>query len=187
MQYIVEVCVSDRGLVDLMADMRTWLDHERIEPNGFRHRGDSDRMTFQVDFNSEPDATGFARAFGGRVVGGPATPVGAVLKEAVEQLPLMAPALLASRRWSPRRRTGIRRGHGRDCPGSRAGALARRRGPLFRGFHGRRHLRAPPGPHDRRGRQHLVHAADDEPAPAAFRREPMRPGPNSAVPWSTAA
>jgi acyl-CoA thioesterase len=72
MQYIVEVCASDHGLVDSMAEMRTWLDHRRIEPNGFRHRRQDARMIFHVDFNSEPDAIGFARAFGGRVVGGPA-------------------------------------------------------------------------------------------------------------------
>ena len=72
MQYIVEVCVSGRGLVNSMAEMRTWLDHQRIEPNGFRHRRDSARIRIHVDFNSEPDAIGFARAFGGRMVGGPA-------------------------------------------------------------------------------------------------------------------
>ncbi len=69
MQYVVEVCVSDRRLVDSMADMRTWLDHQRIEPLGFRHCRDRARMMFQVDFDNEPDAIGFARAFGGRVVG----------------------------------------------------------------------------------------------------------------------
>jgi hypothetical protein len=83
MQYLVEVCVSDRGLVDSMAEMRTWLDHRRIEPNGFRHCRDSARIMCQVDFNSEPDATGFARAFGGRMVGGPA----AASKETAESLP----------------------------------------------------------------------------------------------------
>ena len=71
MQYLVEVSVSDGGLVSSMAEMRTWLDHQRIEPQGFRHRRDSARIMFQVDFGSEPDAVGFARAFGGRVVGKP--------------------------------------------------------------------------------------------------------------------
>jgi len=80
MQYLVEVCVSGRGLVDSMAEMRTWLDHQRIEPHGFRHRRDSVRVMFHVDFNSERDAIGFARAFGGRVVGGPAI----ALSEAAE-------------------------------------------------------------------------------------------------------
>ena len=83
MQYIVEVCVSERGLVEAMAEMRTWLDHKRIEPNGFRHGRHSARMMFQVDFNSEPDAIGFAEAFGGRMVGGPAAPAAGDLKEAV--------------------------------------------------------------------------------------------------------
>lgn len=80
MQYLVEVCVGERGLVDSMAEMRTWLDHQRIEPQGFRHCRDSVRILCHVDFNSEPDAIRFARAFGGRVVGGPAS----ALKEAAE-------------------------------------------------------------------------------------------------------
>jgi hypothetical protein len=42
---------------------------------------------FQIDFNNEPDAIGFARAFDGRVVGGPAAPVAAALNEAAESLP----------------------------------------------------------------------------------------------------
>ena len=86
MQYIVEVCVSDSRLVDSMADMRTWLDHKRIEPLGFRHCRDSVRMTFQVDFTNEPDAIEFGRAFGGRMVRGPATPVAAAMEEAVVHL-----------------------------------------------------------------------------------------------------
>ena len=80
MQYLVEVCVSGRGLVDSMAEMRTWLDHRRIEPHGFRHRRNDAAIMFHVDFTSEPDAIGFARAFGGRVVGGPVITV----KEAAE-------------------------------------------------------------------------------------------------------
>jgi hypothetical protein len=83
MQYIVEVRVSGRDLVDSMAEMRTWLDHQRIEPHGFRHRRDSARIMIHIDFNSEPDAIGFARAFGGRMVGAPT----AILNETIEQLP----------------------------------------------------------------------------------------------------
>jgi hypothetical protein len=75
MQYIVEICISDRELVDSMAEMRTWLDHRRIEPNGFRPHGERARMRFHVDFNHEPDAIGFAQAFGGRLVGGSAIAV----------------------------------------------------------------------------------------------------------------
>ena len=82
MQYIVEVCMSDGGLVDAMANMRTWLDRKRIEPLGFRHCRDTARMMFQVDFNNEPDAIEFSRAFGGRMVGGPATPVAAAVEVA---------------------------------------------------------------------------------------------------------
>jgi hypothetical protein len=83
MQYIVEFCASGRGLVEAMADMRTWLDHKRIEPLGFRHCRDTARITFQVDFNNEPDAIDFARAFGGRMVGAPASPVAVAVAEVV--------------------------------------------------------------------------------------------------------
>jgi len=85
MQYIVEVCVSDRGLVDSMAEMRTWLDHRRIEPNGFRHRSECAGMKFHVDFNQEPEAIGFAQAFGGRLVVAPVLGrLAAAVKEDVE-------------------------------------------------------------------------------------------------------
>ena len=83
MQYIVEVRVSGRDLVDSMAEMRTWLDHQRIEPHGFRHCRDSARIIIHIDFNSEPDVIGFARAFDGRMVGAPT----AILNETIEQLP----------------------------------------------------------------------------------------------------
>jgi hypothetical protein len=72
MQYIVEVCISDRELVDVMVEMRTWLDRWRVEPHGFRHCRDRTQLMFHIDFNTEPDAIGFARAFDGRVIGGPA-------------------------------------------------------------------------------------------------------------------
>ncbi len=82
MQYVAEVWVSGRGLLGSMAEMRTWLDHQRIEPLGFRHRRERAGMMFQVDFDSEPDAIGFARAFGGRVVGGATVLPAAAVKEA---------------------------------------------------------------------------------------------------------
>jgi hypothetical protein len=78
MQYIVEVCVHGHELVNAMTEMRTWLDHWRIEPHGFRQRRDGASIMFQIDFNNEPDAIGFAQAFDGRVTGGPA----AALEEA---------------------------------------------------------------------------------------------------------
>ncbi len=68
MQYLVEVSVSHGALVSSMAEMRTWLDHRRIEPQGFRHRRNGADIMVHVDFGSEPDAIGFAQAFGGRVV-----------------------------------------------------------------------------------------------------------------------
>jgi hypothetical protein len=80
MQYLVEICIGDGALIASMAEMRTWLDHRRIEPNGFRHCRDSARILFHVDFNSEADAIEFALAFGGRVIAGPSAAVTEVAK-----------------------------------------------------------------------------------------------------------
>ena len=41
---------------------------------GFAIARDSACMMFHVDFNQEPDAIGFAQAFGGRLVGGAGWP-----------------------------------------------------------------------------------------------------------------
>ena len=54
-----------------LCDMRTWLDHNRSEPEGFRHFAGGGAVQFLVDFKSESEARAFAQAFGGRVGGAP--------------------------------------------------------------------------------------------------------------------
>jgi itaconyl-CoA hydratase len=51
----------------------------------------------------------------------------------------------------------------------RSARAATTRGRYFEDFTVGRHLRAPAGTHHQRSGQHLGHAADDEPASAAFR------------------
>jgi len=73
MLYTVEVRLIGADLVTSMAQMRTWLDHLRFEPDAFRHSVGGAGVTFRVDFKTETEAKEFAKAFGGRVVGLPAS------------------------------------------------------------------------------------------------------------------
>ena len=69
MQFVVELSVSQRDFTDSMAQMRTWFDRRRIEPQGFRHSTHRLKITFRVGFSIETEATAFAQAFGGRLIG----------------------------------------------------------------------------------------------------------------------
>ena len=71
MLFTVEVRMIGGDLVTSMAQMRTWLDHLRVEPDAFRHSRGGAGVTFRVDFRSEDAARRFARAFGGRLIGQP--------------------------------------------------------------------------------------------------------------------
>ena len=72
MQYIVEIGLGSGEFTEAMERMRTWFDHQRIEPDGFRHSYDRAEMRFRVGFSVESQASAFARAFGGRLIGSPA-------------------------------------------------------------------------------------------------------------------
>ena len=71
MLYTVEVRLIGGEFMTSMAEMRTWLNHRRIEPDAFRHSPGGAGVTFRVDFKIESEATEFARAFGGRLIGLP--------------------------------------------------------------------------------------------------------------------
>ena len=71
MQYTVEVRLIGGNFITSMTQMRTWLDHQRIEPDAFRHSSGGAGVTFRVDFKLEVEAAEFARAFGGRLIGLP--------------------------------------------------------------------------------------------------------------------
>ena len=69
---IVEVRLIDGDLSTSLSDMRTWLDHRRIEPIAFRHSSSPTGIACYAEFRQEGDAAAFARAFGGRVIPPPA-------------------------------------------------------------------------------------------------------------------
>jgi hypothetical protein len=73
MVFSVEVRLIGGDLMTSMTHMRTWLDHQRVEPDAFRHSLGGAGITFRVDFRLEADAAAFARAFGGRLIGLPIT------------------------------------------------------------------------------------------------------------------
>ena len=43
-------------------------DHKKWEPELFRFTPDAERVVFEVEFNTEGEASSFADAFGGRVL-----------------------------------------------------------------------------------------------------------------------
>lgn len=71
MLYTVEVRMIGGDLPTFMSEMRTWLDHHRLEPDAFRYSPGSPTTTFRVDFKLDEEAKAFAKAFGGRVLGTP--------------------------------------------------------------------------------------------------------------------
>lgn len=70
MLYVVEIPVSADRLAVELSQMRTWLDHMRYTPVGFRHSAVARTAVCRIDFSTEPEAKSFARAFGGRLYAG---------------------------------------------------------------------------------------------------------------------
>ena len=68
MPHLVLVQVAKADFLDRMATMRIWLDHKKWEPELFRFTPDAERVVFEVEFNTEGEASSFADAFGGRVL-----------------------------------------------------------------------------------------------------------------------
>jgi len=66
--HVVEVRRSAADLGSAMAQMRTWVDHHRIEPSTFEVAFVSGgEVRFCIQFRDLADAAGFARAFDGEV------------------------------------------------------------------------------------------------------------------------
>jgi hypothetical protein len=67
--YIVEVRRLGADLGSAMAQMRTWVDHYRVEPNTFEVAFVSGgEVRFRLQFQSMSDASAFARAFEGELM-----------------------------------------------------------------------------------------------------------------------
>ena len=71
--HIVEVCRPRADLGAVMAQMRTWADHHKIEPSLFEVSFLPGReVRFRLQFQSASDAFAFAAVFEGEVLGGAA-------------------------------------------------------------------------------------------------------------------
>lgn len=65
MVYVVEIMI-EADLATELSQMRTWLDHMKFEPMGFRQI--PCKRICRVDFANQEEASAFARAFGGEVL-----------------------------------------------------------------------------------------------------------------------
>ena len=66
--YVVEFRHDGDGLAEPMADIRTWLDHQRIQPSVFRLSLMPEGTIFHLEFRAASDAEALAHVFGGQVI-----------------------------------------------------------------------------------------------------------------------
>ena len=71
--YVAEIHHNGDGLAEPMEQIRTWLDHEHVQPSIFRLSLMPGGTVFRVEFNAMREAEAFLQAFGGRVIGGERT------------------------------------------------------------------------------------------------------------------
>lgn len=68
--HVVEVRRAAADLGSAMAQMRTWVDHHRVEPNAFEVAFVSGgEVRFRLHFQNVGDAQAFARVFDGEMAG----------------------------------------------------------------------------------------------------------------------
>jgi hypothetical protein len=65
--YIVEIHSDGEGLAQPMEQVRTWLDHQKIQPSVFRLSLAPGGTIFRLEFKATSDAEAFAGAFAGQV------------------------------------------------------------------------------------------------------------------------
>src|SRR5438874_13632752 len=66
--YVVQFRHDGDDLAEPMADIRTWLDHQHIQPSVFRLSLISGATIFRLEFKGASDAETFAEAFDGQVI-----------------------------------------------------------------------------------------------------------------------
>ena len=67
--YVVEILQDRDPLATSIARMRDWLDTHQITPTVFTWSSASDSLVFRVTFVNAGEATSFAQAFGGQLIG----------------------------------------------------------------------------------------------------------------------
>ena len=65
MGYVVDVVIERRKFALQLSEMRTWLDHAKLQATGFRRIPGANAC--RVGFASEQDARAFAQAFAGQL------------------------------------------------------------------------------------------------------------------------
>jgi hypothetical protein len=66
--YVVEFYYEGDGLAEPMAEIRTWLDREHIQPSVYRLSLIPGGTIFRLEFKTVGEAEAFARAFDGQVI-----------------------------------------------------------------------------------------------------------------------
>ena len=89
MKYIVEVRYTGVDWVDLIADMRSWLDRRQIKVEEFSHTLLGRGVAVRVGFYNEDRAAAFATSFSGRLQS--AEPHGAAVQETMSRPAESAP------------------------------------------------------------------------------------------------
>lgn len=71
MSATVEIRLIGSNLANTMREMRMWLDHRKLAPQGFRQSACPGGLALHVEFRGQGEAVAFADFFGGRVLGTP--------------------------------------------------------------------------------------------------------------------
>ena len=66
--YVVQFRHDGDGLAEPMADIRTWLDHQRIQPSVFQLSLIPRATIFHLEFKAASDAEAVAQRFDGQVI-----------------------------------------------------------------------------------------------------------------------
>jgi hypothetical protein len=67
--YPVQLILDDGNLAISLAEIRDWFSRQGLEPGAFQYRMQADHVRLRVDFTTLTDATAFAEAFSGMVLG----------------------------------------------------------------------------------------------------------------------
>jgi hypothetical protein len=69
MLYTAQVHLDAGDLATEISKVRGWLDNRRLDPSTFHYRVGGKYVRLRLDFSSLSDASAFAEAFGGMVLG----------------------------------------------------------------------------------------------------------------------
>jgi hypothetical protein len=69
MRYTAQATLSGDTIALRLAQIRKWLDARELDPSAFKYRMSGDSVRLRIAFDRIGDATAFAAAFGGIVLG----------------------------------------------------------------------------------------------------------------------